>query len=80
MDKYIINGGGRLYGRVNTQSAKNTVLPLLAASVLTDEPVCIKNLPNIRDINVLLQAIEGRTEYTGWLSQYNKENKERITL
>ena len=30
--------------------------------------------------HLLLPAIEGRTEYTGWLSQYNKENKERITL
>ena len=30
--------------------------------------------------HLLLQTIEGRTEYTGWLSQYNKENKERITV
>ena len=37
MDKYIINGGEKLYGTVRTHSAKNTVLPLLAASILTDE-------------------------------------------
>ena len=36
MDKYIIDGGMKLYGKVQAQSAKNTVLPLLAASILTD--------------------------------------------
>lgn len=37
MEKYIINGGNKLYGSVEIQSAKNSVLPILAATVLTDE-------------------------------------------
>ena len=57
MDKYIINGGGRLYGRVNTQSAKNTVLPLLAASVLTDEPVKIRGVPEINDVENMMRIL-----------------------
>ena len=41
MDKFIIDGGEKLYGKVEIQSAKNTVLPLLAASVLTDEQLLV---------------------------------------
>ena len=41
MDKYVINGGGRLCGSVALQSAKNSVLPLFAASILTDKRVII---------------------------------------
>ena len=59
MDQYIIKGGTALAGEVVISGAKNSALGILAAAVLTEEPVCIKNLPNIRDINVLLQAIEG---------------------
>ena len=57
MDKYIINGGNRLYGRVEIQSAKNTVLPLLAASVLTDEPVKIRGIPMINDVENMLRIL-----------------------
>ncbi len=49
MDKYMIEGGKRLYGSVRLQSAKNTVLPLFAASILTDERVTIVNSPAIAD-------------------------------
>ena len=45
MDKYIINGGERLNGRVQVHSAKNAVLPLLAASILTDEPITLHKIP-----------------------------------
>ena len=57
MDKYIINGGERLYGKVQIQSAKNTVLPLLAASVLTDEPVKIFGVPAITDVENMLRIL-----------------------
>ncbi len=57
MDKYIINGGEKLYGRVQIQSAKNTVLPLLAASVLTDEPVKIRGVPAINDVENMLRIL-----------------------
>ena len=57
MDKYIIEGGLKLHGRVRAQSAKNTVLPLLAASVLTDEPVKIRNMPAINDVENMLHIL-----------------------
>ncbi|MCI5613884.1 MAG: UDP-N-acetylglucosamine 1-carboxyvinyltransferase [Agathobacter sp.] len=58
MEQYVIKGGSPLYGEVEIGGAKNSALAILAASVMTDETVTIENLPNVRDINVLLQAIE----------------------
>ena len=51
-------GGNPLYGEVEIGGAKNAALAILAAAIMTDETVTIDNLPNVRDINVLLQAIE----------------------
>lgn len=59
MEQYVIKGGNPLYGEVEIGGAKNAALPILAAAIMTDETVTIENLPNVRDINVLLQAIEG---------------------
>ena len=58
MEQYVIKGGTRLTGEVEIGGAKNAALAILAAAVMTDETVTIDNLPNVRDINVLLQAIE----------------------
>lgn len=58
MEQYIIKGGKPLRGEVVISGAKNSALGILAAAVLSEEPVCIKNLPDIRDINVLLHAME----------------------
>jgi UDP-N-acetylglucosamine 1-carboxyvinyltransferase len=57
MEQYVIKGGNPLYGNVVIGGAKNAALAILAAAVMTDETVTIDNLPNVRDINVLLQAI-----------------------
>ena len=57
MDTYIIDGGERLYGKLQAQSAKNTVLPLLAASVLTDEQVKIRGVPTITDVENMLRIL-----------------------
>lgn len=57
MDKYIINGGNRLYGSVEIQTAKNSVLPILAAAVLTDEKVRIKNIPAITDVDNMVKIL-----------------------
>ncbi len=57
MDKYIIDGGNKLYGAIRAQSAKNSVLPLLAAAVLTDEEVVIHNLPIISDVENMLRIL-----------------------
>ena len=58
MEQYVIKGGKPLYGEVEIGGAKNAALAILAAAIMTDETVTIDNLPNVRDINVLLQAIE----------------------
>ena len=58
MEQYVIKGGNPLYGEVEIGGAKNAALAILAAAIMTDESVTIDNLPNVRDINVLLQAIE----------------------
>ena len=57
MDKFIIEGGGKLYGKADIQSAKNSVLPLLAASVLTDEQVTIRDVPAISDVENMLHIL-----------------------
>ncbi len=50
MGKYIINGGKKLSGSITVESAKNSVMPMIAGSLLTDEPVVIKNCPKILDV------------------------------
>lgn len=59
MEKYIIKGGNPLVGEVEIGGAKNSALALLAAAIMADETVTIDNLPDVRDINVLIDAIEG---------------------
>ncbi len=58
MDQYVIKGGSPLHGEVEIGGAKNAALAILAAAVMADEAVTIENLPNVRDINVMIQAIE----------------------
>lgn len=58
MEQYIIKGGNPLVGEVEIGGAKNAALAILAASIMTDETVLIDNIPDVRDINVLLQAID----------------------
>ena len=58
MEQYIMKGGNPLVGDVVISGAKNAALGILAASIMTDEEVVIENLPDVRDINVLLEAIQ----------------------
>lgn len=58
MEQYIIKGGNPLVGEVEIGGAKNAALAILAASIMSDETVTIENLPDVRDINVLIQAME----------------------
>ena len=58
MEQYAIKGGNPLVGEVEIGGAKNAALAILAASIMTDETVLIENMPDVRDTNVMLQAIE----------------------
>ncbi len=68
MEQYAIRGGNPLVGEVEIGGAKNAALPILAASVMTDETVYIENMPDVRDTNVLLKAMQNvgvMTQRTG---------------
>ena len=58
MEQYAIKGGNPLVGDVEIGGAKNAALPILAASAMTDETVYIDNVPDVRDINVMLEAMQ----------------------
>lgn len=59
MEQYVIKGGIPLVGDVEIGGAKNAALAILAAASMTDETVYIDNLPDVRDINALLEALDG---------------------
>jgi UDP-N-acetylglucosamine 1-carboxyvinyltransferase len=65
MDKFIIRGGDPLLGTVRVSGAKNAALPCMAAALLTDEPVILENIPQVRDIQTtrnLLAAMGAEVE------------------
>lgn len=59
MSKFIINGGKELSGEIHPQGAKNEALQVLCAVLLSDEEIIINNIPNIRDINNLIELLSG---------------------
>ncbi len=72
MEKFLIEGGVPLNGEVTPAGNKNAALPLLAACLLTDEPVVLHNLPQIKDVSVmrhLLESLGAQVEHvdaTSW--------------
>ncbi|RZA14278.1 MAG: UDP-N-acetylglucosamine 1-carboxyvinyltransferase, partial [Proteobacteria bacterium] len=59
MDKLIITGGVRLDGEIRISGAKNSALPILAATLLADGPVTVANLPHLHDITTMIE-LSGR--------------------
>ena len=57
MDKLLITGGKPLSGTLRVSGAKNAALPILAASVLTEEPVALDNLPHLHDVTTMLELL-----------------------
>src|SRR5262245_52470781 len=67
-ESFVIEGGHPLGGRVRTAGNKNGALPILAACLLTDEPVTLENVPRINDVGTMLELLEGAgadVEWTG---------------
>ena len=58
MEKFVIEGGVPINGEVTPAGNKNAALPLLAACLLTDEPVILRNIPKIKDVSVMRDLIE----------------------
>ena len=57
MEKFIIEGGAPLSGTVVPAGNKNAALPALAASVLTDQEVVLRNIPRIRDVEAMIELL-----------------------
>ena len=70
MDKFIISGGNKLYGRVEIQSAKNSILPLIAASVIKEGKTVIERCPKINDVIVMCEIIKA----LGGKYRFEKDN------
>jgi UDP-N-acetylglucosamine 1-carboxyvinyltransferase len=59
MDEFVIEGGAVLRGEVTPSGNKNAAFPLIAAALLTEQPVRLRNLPDIEDVRTMLQIVEG---------------------
>jgi UDP-N-acetylglucosamine 1-carboxyvinyltransferase len=59
VDELVIEGGARLHGALTPSGNKNAAFPLIAAALLTDQPVTLRNVPDISDVRTMLQAVEG---------------------
>src|SRR5215218_7267554 len=66
MESFLIEGGRPLNGRVKAAGNKNAALPLLAACLLTDEPVTLENVPRIRDVEAMVDLIAGLGVEVEW--------------
>ncbi len=58
MDKFRITGGRRLEGEVRASGAKNAALPIIAAGLLTDRPLTLRNIPDLHDVTTMLRLLE----------------------
>ncbi len=58
-EQLVINGGNPLKGHINIAGAKNSALPLLAATLMTEEPVVLENIPLLDDVSTMLSMIKG---------------------
>jgi len=57
MEKFLINGGAVLCGSVRASGSKNAVLPILAATLLADSPMTVRNVPDLRDVKTTVQLL-----------------------
>src|SRR5829696_4398730 len=69
MEKFIIQGGVPLSGEIVAAGNKNAALPILAASLLTDEELVVRNVPRIRDVDTMLELLEGLGAKVAWTGE-----------
>lgn len=69
MEQYIIKGGSPLHGEVTVEGAKNAGLPILAASIMSNEEVVINNLPDVRDIRIMIAAMQDIGAKVKWIDK-----------
>ncbi|MFW6180655.1 MAG: UDP-N-acetylglucosamine 1-carboxyvinyltransferase, partial [Spirochaetota bacterium] len=68
MERFVVEGGHRLQGSIVPSGNKNAALPILAATLLTDEPVVLENIPRIRDVEVMIGLLRSVGSEVTWLS------------
>lgn len=70
MPKFVVQGGTRLKGSIRPTGNKNAALPMLAATLLTDEDVFLENVPRIRDVLTLIELLEDLGAETEWVGPH----------
>ncbi len=78
MEALIVEGGTRLKGSVDISGAKNAVLPIMAAALLTSEECVIRNVPDLRDVRTMVKLLETLGVYISWEKDVLKIKAERI--
>ncbi|MEK7611821.1 MAG: UDP-N-acetylglucosamine 1-carboxyvinyltransferase [Patescibacteria group bacterium] len=68
--KFVINGGKKLEGTIRVSGAKNAATPIIAATLLTDTPVTLENIPRIGDVETLLQILKSMGSTYEWLGEH----------
>nr|WP_230467471.1 UDP-N-acetylglucosamine 1-carboxyvinyltransferase [Lujinxingia vulgaris] len=69
MEKFVIEGGRKLSGKVRPGGSKNEALPCLAATLLSDEPITLRNVPRIRDVEVMLEVMADLGGEHEWIEE-----------
>src|SRR5256714_3163915 len=64
--QYIVEGGRRLSGTIRPNGNKNAALPIIAASLLTEHPVTLQNVPRIRDVEILVELLKSVGAHIDW--------------
>src|ERR671928_2194559 len=67
-ESFVIEGGRPLHGRIRAAGNKNGALPILAACLLTTEPVTLRNVPHIRDVETMLELLADLGAEVEWLA------------
>ncbi len=70
MEKFVIDGGTALSGTITPAGNKNGALPILAASVLTEDEVVVRNVPKIKDVGAMLSLLEALGVRIRWISEH----------
>jgi UDP-N-acetylglucosamine 1-carboxyvinyltransferase len=68
-EQFVIEGGHRLEGEITASGSKNAALKMLAACLLTEEPVTLTNMPDIRDVRMICKALESVGATVEWLDE-----------
>jgi UDP-N-acetylglucosamine 1-carboxyvinyltransferase len=71
MEKFVIDGGTALSGTIVAAGNKNGALPILAASILTEDQVVVRNVPRIKDITAMLTLLEALGVHVSWLGEHD---------